>query len=319
MDKLVNRGWLSCNDLLEAFRSKEARPYGAQKLLFSGVGTRDVYNIAAPFEDEGEMVLAGRVEDRDSEQSEIYFFAERGGNWVAREGAPVFRLQDPFFTRISGELVFGGVETFPHPEKAGKLSWRTVLYRGSCVADLKPFFSGPDQMKDLRLVEQQDGTIGVFTRPQGEKGGRGKIGYTQIDRLEDLSQEIINQAPLLEGQFSEEEWGGGNEIHLLTNGFLGVLGHIARFDEHGDRHYYPMIFVFDPATRTYSNLEIIAERGNFVDGPAKRPDLADVVFSGGLVRKADGTADLYAGTSDAEAQKVTISDPFSAFEKKVNK
>lgn len=314
MNKLANRGWISCSELLEAFRSKELRPYGAKKLSFSGMGNKDVYNIAAPFEDEGELVLAGRVEDRDSEQSEIHFFVERGEHWMPREGAPVFQLQDPFFTKIAGELVFGGVQTFPHPEIDGALSWRTVFYRGSNVADLKPFFSGPDQMKDLRLVEQQDGTIGVFTRPQGEKGGRGKIGYTQVTRLEDLSKDIINQAPLLEGQFSDEEWGGGNEVHLLSNGLLGVLAHIARFDEQGDRHYYPMIFVFDPATRTYSDLEIIAERANFVDGPAKRPDLADVVFSGGLVRHADGTAELYAGTSDAEAQKVKIQDPFTAFE-----
>ena len=93
-------------------------------------------------------------------------------------------------------------------------------------------------MKDLRLVELQDGSIGVFTRPQGEKGGRGKIGFTRVASLEELSIDQINKAPLLEGQFVDEEWGGCNEIHLLPNGILGVLGHIACFDEQGDRHYY---------------------------------------------------------------------------------
>ena len=95
----------------------------------------------------------------------------------------------------------------------------------------KPFFQGPDHMKDLRLVQLKDGSIGVFTRPQGEKGGRGKIGFVRIGTLDDLSLDVIRQAPLLEGQFLDEEWGGCNEIHVLSNGLLGVLGHIARFDE----------------------------------------------------------------------------------------
>lgn len=315
MANFQNSGVLSCEKLVEAYRHKAKvnKPGEAVKLIFEGVGERDVYNISAPFEDEGELVIAGRVERRDSEESEIWFFVRRGEHWVPREGAPVLGLQDPFFTRIGGELIFGGVQTFPHPELEGALSWRTVFYKGPCLHQLELFFQGPDQMKDLRLVELSDGTIGVFTRPQGEKGGRGKIGFAKVDRLEDLSLEVVQEAPLLE-QFLDEEWGGSNEIHLLANGKLGVLGHIARFDEQGDRHYYPMAFGFDPATGQYTDMEIIAERADFLPGPAKRPDLADVVFSGGLVRQGDGKATLYAGISDAEAQSLVIDDPFIKLE-----
>ncbi|MNW62547.1 hypothetical protein D3C74_406880 [compost metagenome] len=159
-----------------------------------------------------------------------------------------------------------------------------------------------------------DGSIGIFTRPQGKKGGRGKIGFAKVGRLEDLSIEVVQEAPLLD-QFLDEEWGGCNEIHLLANGKLGVLGHIARFDEQGDRHYYPMAFCYDPVTGQYSDMQIIAERSDFLPGPSKRPDLADVVFSGGLVRKGGGKANLYAGISDAEAQKLEIDDPFAELEK----
>ncbi|PLR75865.1 hypothetical protein CU633_18465 [Bacillus sp. V3-13] len=167
---------------------------------------------------------------------------------------------------------------------------------------------------NCRLAELQDGSIGVFTRPQGEKGGRGKIGFTKIGSLDDLTVAAINDAPLLQDQFIEEEWGGANEIHLLKNGLLGVLGHIASFDEEGNRHYYPMSFVFDPESGNFSDIELIAVRDNFLDGPSKRPDLVDVVFSGGLVRNEEGTAKLYAGISDAEAQILTIKDPFVRFE-----
>lgn len=313
MEKLQNRGVLSCEALLDAYRSKANRPVEAVKLVFDGVDGRDVYNIAAPFEDEGEQVIAGRVERRDSEESEIYFFVRKGEKWVPREGAPVLGLQDPFFTMIGGELVLGGVQTFPHHERVGELNWRTVFYKGGSLNRLELIFQGPDHMKDLRLVELADGAIGVFTRPQGEKGGRGKIGFARVDRLEDLTVGIVLEAPLLE-QFREEEWGGCNEIHLLANGRLGVLGHIARFDNQGDRHYYPMVFGYDPNSGTYSDMEIIAERSDFLPGPSKRPDLADVVFSGGLVREGGGRATLYAGISDAEAQKLVIEDPFTALE-----
>lgn len=314
MTELKNNGVLSCEKLLEAYRGKDSKLGEPVKLVFDGVNGRDVYNITAPFEDEGEQVIAGRVERRDSEESEIYFFVRRGEKWVPRQGAPVLALQDPFYTRIGGELVLGGVKTFPHPERAGELNWRTVFYKGASLNRLEQIFQGPDHMKDLRLVELVDGTIGVFTRPQGVKGGRGKIGFARVEKLEDLTVETVLEAPLLE-QFREEEWGGCNEIHLLANGKLGVLGHIARFDEQGDRHYYPMVFGYDPITGAYSDMQIIAERSDFLPGPSKRPDLADVVFSGGLVREGGGKAALYAGISDAEAQKLIIPDPFAELEK----
>jgi hypothetical protein len=303
----------TCEQLLEEFASK-AKPTHPEKMVFSGIGEKDVYNITAPFEDEGEIVIAGRVESRDSEHSNVYFFVERNGEWVPRENAPVFELQDPFFTRIAGELVLGGVQIFPHPTLEGALGWRTVFYKGTSISNLREFAKGPDGMKDLRLVELKDGSIGVLTRPQGEKGGRGKIGWTRISSLAELTIDVINEAPLLDGQFIEEQWGGANEPHLLTNGLLGVLGHIASFDKEGNRHYYPMVFALDPETGEVSDIELIVTRSQFLPGPSKRPDLIDVVFSGGLVRSSDGTACVYAGISDAQAQKITIVDPFLQFE-----
>lgn len=303
----------TCERLLAEFKSK-AKPTNPEKIVFSDIGENDVYNISAPFEDSGELVIAGRVESRDSEHSNVNFFVERNGQWVPREGAPVLELQDPFFTRIAGELVLGGVQIFPHPTLEGQLGWRTVFYKGQSIASLREFAKGPDGMKDLRLVELKDGSIGVLTRPQGEKGGRGKIGWTRISSLAELTVDVVNEAPLLEGQFIDEEWGGANEPHLLANGFVGVLGHVASFDGEGNRHYYPIVFALDPETGTFSDMELIATRSQFLPGPPKRPDLVDVVFSGGLVRKSDGTAVLYAGISDAEAQKITIVDPFLKYE-----
>lgn len=304
---------ISVEELLINYRNKQRVIFKKEKLTFKGVNDKDVYNITAPFQDNGEWVIAGRVESRDSEHSQVVFFVNRNDAWIPRQSAPVFELQDPFFTKIGGQLIFGGVEIFPHPTVQNSLSWRTVFYHGKTIGELERFFEGPDGMKDIRLIELTDGSVGIFTRPQGEKGGRGKIGFTKIDSLKDLSINVINEAPLLD-QFLDDEWGGANEVHLLSNGMLGVLGHIARFDKEGNRHYYSMVFKINPETRDYSNMQIIAERADFLEGPSKRPDLVDVVFSGGLIRYPNGKAELYAGISDATAQKITIPDPFTQLE-----
>ncbi|BBI35692.1 DUF1861 family protein [Cohnella abietis] len=301
-------------DLLTEFTAINSFSTG-KKLVFSGVGTRDVYNISAPFLDNGELVIAGRVEDRDKESSEVMFFVERKGEWKPRNGAPIFALQDPFFTFIGDELVFGGVEVyFDGDDPHYVTSWCTVFYRGHSVNELAPFAKGPLTMKDIRLVELNDGRIGVFTRPMEVDGARALIGYVEIDTLEQMTEEVISGADLLRNQFLPEEWGGANEAHLLPGGMIGVLGHIARMEENNIRHYYPMVFAFDPENQRHTPIKLIATRSMFPDGPAKRPDLEDVIFSGGLVRHKDGTASLYTGVSDAEAHVIVIPDPFLEYE-----
>jgi len=301
----------TCTELLQAYRQRR-RVLKAEKLTFLGISGRDVYNIAAPICVGGEWFIPARVEPRETEYSEVMFFRQAGSAWVLAEDIPFLSLQDPFWVRIHGEVILGGVEVFPHPTKQGVLGWRTKFYRGQDLTSLRHFASGPDGMKDIRLAELPTGSIAVFTRPQGEIGGRGTIGYTEISALDELTSEVILQAELLP-QFIPEEWGGANEVHVLKDGRLGVLGHIARFDEEGARHYFAMAFEYDPECQHASPMQIIAVREDFPPGDSKRPDLKDVIFPGGLVRQRDGTAWLYAGLSDAEAGRVLIPDPFRHF------
>lgn len=306
----------SCETLLREFRKNAKTGNFGEKLVFSGVGDRDVYNISAPFLDNGEPVIAGRVESRNSEAAEVMFFVRRRDEWVPRNGAPVFALQDPFVTFVRGELIFGGVEVyFDGDDPHYVTSWRTVFYRGRAIDGLQPFAKGPLTMKDIRLIELLNGRIGVFTRPMMVDGARALIGYTEIADLAELTEEVIDGADLLRNQFLPEEWGGANEAFLLANGRVGVLGHIARMEHNNIRHYYPMAFAFDPATRRHSPLKLLATRDMFPDGPAKRADLQDVLFSGGLVRMNDGNAWLYTGVSDAEAHRILIPDPFLEYER----
>lgn len=306
------------DELLLEYQKKKIQ-VNSSKLHFRLLGeNKDVYNITAPFWDEGKLWIAGRVEARDSEYSRIAFFTKEGDFWQEEETEPMY-LQDPFTARIGKELVLGGVEVFDDAENPGHLNYRTVFYRGTGIRTLCRFAAGPDRMKDIRLCDLEEGNILVLTRPQGEKGGRGTIGYTFLKSLDELDKETIGQAKLLENQFIPEEWGGANELHRLADGKIGVLSHIAKFDSEGNRHYYASAFCFHPADGWYSPMKLIAERKDFQPGPSKRPDLEDVIFSGGLIRLPGNTAELYCGVSDAEGQKVLIEDPFAEFEQETDK
>lgn len=295
-------------DLLVDFRSKE-KGQNPEKLCFHEVFGCDVYNPSAAFSYEGRTLLCARVEKRDSEHSEAVFFYEKEeNNFYPVETIQRYKLQDPFITKVADYYVFGGTEIFPHPENPNALWWHTKFYYGKSLETLTELTTGPKGMKDIRVVELKDGRVGVFSRPQGEIGGRGKIGFTIIDKLEDLNAAVIESAPLLE-LFDDEEWGGVNEPLLLEDGKIGILGHIAKFTAGDVRHYYAMSFILDPLTGEYTDAKIIAERADFVEGPSKRPDLEDVLFSGGILLKGS-KAELYVGVSDCEVQKIQIQNPF---------
>ena len=329
----------TCLKLIKEFRQKkeqtEERPKG-EKLKFNGsLEKKDVYNITAPFKEDkdeddddddeeevdyllGEIgpkgfrnknneatFVLGRTELRGNEESQVMVFKEEDGIWMRDKRKPVFEMQDPFFMKIGDETVIGGVETFynSNSKKSGKLKWRTIFYKSKSLEtiDKGKFAEGPIGMKDIRLVELQDGKIAVFTRPSG------KLGFTVIDSLNELTKENIEKAEIIEGLFAGKEWGSANELHLLKNGKIGVLGHIASLDEEKKKHYYPIVFSFDLASKQISGMKIIATAEDFGDGEAKREDLKDVMFPGGL-RKEGEKIMLYAGIKDVEAGRIEVAD-----------
>lgn len=267
-------------------------------------GPLNVYNITQPFQASGATFMAGRIQPEGMNyDSKIVIYVQDGNSW-ANFRTPVYDLEDPFVTELdSGEIIFGGVEVIKN--RRGKLKdWRTVFYKGRSVETLEKIAVGPSMMKDIRLKELDDGRFGLFTRPQGEIGARGQIGFTIIDGLNDLTPANMIGAPLISLQFPPYEWGGVNQAEVIGGENLLAIGHRACWNETG-RHYYPWQFIIDSKTRECQDLGIMAERADFPPGSARAEDLVDVLFTGGMRDNK-----LYVGVSDIQAgvKEVEIPD-----------
>lgn len=294
--------------------------YESVKLSFHGVEGFDVYNCSIPFTWEGKEYIFGRVEKReDWARSWVRLFEKTGqDDYTLVRDHMIYQLEDPFISVIHGELVLGGTHV---RKRRGEIdTYYGYFYRGRDLNDLVYFTTGPDYMKDIRLVELADGKIGVFSRPRNEEiekkyGAGAMIGFAVIGSLDELSDDVILNARPIEGIFEQGEWGGVNQAYLLENGSIGIIGHQSYTQpaEGGESLavYVNIAFEFDPAAFAVSNRHIIGTRSCYPAGPSKEPNLVDCSFTSGIVVREDGKAELYGGMSDVEEGRVTIDYPFS--------
>jgi hypothetical protein len=152
-------------------------------------------------------------------------------------------------------------------------------------------------------------------------GGRGRIGFMRLNSLEELPSlldEDYLAAPLLHGNFNDDEWFGVNAAYILKNSLIGVLGHIACFTSTPKielhKNYHVISFMLDPQTNILSGMKIIATRTGFPRGESKDETLRNVLFAGGIIRHDDWTATMYFGAGDAESYEVDMADPFLEYE-----
>ncbi|MFA5927609.1 MAG: DUF1861 family protein [Patescibacteria group bacterium] len=305
--------------------------YGADAIEKS-IDHITVYNPTAPFMLGKKRCMFARVEPKEVEYSISVLFEESEDGagfpiWRPVQGAPIFKqLQDPFYLgKVGGSYLFGGVEISIAEE--GKVPYRTVLFKfehidgGDIISELagaKRFAAGSWGMKGVRLCQLPDGKIAVFKRPQGGIAGLGKMTYGQISSLAELQDELgkeIAEEDIIAGMFLEDEWGGPNQLFVLGNGLVCILGHIARFDDKQRKDYAAAAMIFDPATRTLLDLKMIATSYSFRNITPKHMDLHNILYSGGMVRSGTGKALLYAGIGDTVAGYIEIADPFVEWEK----
>lgn len=296
--------------------------YESATLTFHGVEGFDVYNSSIPFEWQGTTYIFGRVERRaEWARSWVRLFTQTGpDDWTLVPDSMIYQLEDPYIAHIKDQLVLGGTHV---RNKSGTVdTYYGYFYRGTDLNDLYYFTTGPDYMKDIRLVELLDGRIGVFSRPRNAEimrqfGCESQVGFATIDRLEDLTADVIENAPYISGIFSEKEWGGCNQAYQLDSGLLGVIGHMCynEMDATGETLsvYMNIAFVFDPVRHEILDQRIIGTRPCYPAGPSKLPSLTDCAFTSGIVMREDGKADLYSGIGDTEVGRIVIDYPFAEY------
>ena len=304
----------------KALFEREKTVYESVKPVFRGVDGFDAYNPSIPFAWNDREYIFCRIEKRtDWARSWVRLFERVGTDeWSLVPGGMSYQLEDPFVSVIHGELVLGGTHV---RYSAGKIqSFCGYFYRGTDLSDLRYFTSGPDNMKDIRLVGLPDGRIGVFSRPRGADirqrfGSHSQIGFTIISGLNELTAEVIQDAAYIPGLFGKGEWGGCNQAYLLDDGKIGIIGHMGFAQNHEDgtelQVYSNVSFVFDQARNQAEDLAIIGTRSCYPEGPSKYPHLRDCCFTAGVVPRNDRRVDLYSGIGDCEIGRILIDDPFS--------
>lgn len=295
--------------------------YESVKLKFHGISGFDVYNTSIPFEWHQKKYIFGRVERRSEwARSWVRLFENTGEDeWTLVPGS-IYQLEDPYVSIIGDNLIMGG--THVRYKQSRIDTYYGYFYKGKDINDLYYFTTGPDYMKDIRLVNMPGKGIGVFSRPRSEQvrnkyGSESLIGFTIINSLDELTSEVIENAPYIDGLFSKDEWGGCNQAYYLDSGLIGVIGHkcykTLNTENLEIQTYMNISFVFDPVKHEARDAKIIGTRSCFPDGPAKKPDLVDCAFTSGIVMREDGKADLYSGIGDCEEGRIVIDYPFKGF------
>jgi len=294
--------------------------YETARLTFHGVDGFDVYNTSTPFQWCGQIYLFGRVERRSEwARSWVRLFSNTGSDdWTVVPNSMIYQLEDPYVSQIGGLLVMGGSHV---RYKAGKVdTYYGYFYRGTDLHDLVYFTTGPNYMKDIRLVELEDGRIGVFSRPRNQRileqyGSESQIGFTVINTLDELTADVIENAPYIPGLFGTGEWGGCNQAYLLEDGSLGVIGHHSYYAPNAQgveqQVYLNVAFVLDRRHHALTDFKIIGTRPCYPASPAKKPFLTDCAFTSGIVMRPDDKVDLYSGLSDTAEGRIVINYPFA--------
>ena len=299
-----------------------------RKLTFRGVDGYDVYNCSIPFGWHGGIYLFGRVEKREEwARSWVYLFRKTGDDLFERvPESMIYTIEDPYVAVIRGELCMGGTYVVRMRNEV-KTYWAN-FYRGQDLMNLYYFTTGPDYMKDIRLVDMGEKGIGVFSRPRDKAteekyGSLSIVGFTTIRSLDELDDKTVGEAEVIDGMFETGEWGGCNQCYLLDSGYIGIIGHKCyHYDWEDGRKmqaYCNTAFVFDPETHTLLDEKVIGTRTCYPAGPAKVWNTADCAFTSGIVMREDGKCDLYSGIGDTEEGVVTIDYPFEGYGRIVTK
>jgi hypothetical protein len=171
--------------------------------------------------------------------------------------------------------------------------------------------------KDNRITPIDNGTrIAVVVRPQGGEAGRGKMGYMELDSLDDLCADTLRTVKIIEIPNADDTWLGPNELHNLDRkNQIGILAHGA-FESGESTPNIKTYFIFfawlDRKNLKIVDIEPLALREDFPASNAKTLALCNVAFGTGLMIPSEPSkecVELYAGIGDSIQAFVPIHNP----------
>ena len=236
-------------------------------------------------------------------------------DWAQVSDDPVLRaIEDPFAQHIVidsiATTVLGGVTL---DRSTSPPTVVTVLHEligadgGDPVATPGAEIRG---MKDVRMVQLDDGRIAACGRPQGGAAGVGRISLTVVDDWRSITTSSMAAATLLDMEIAADVKIGTNELYRLGGNTIGALGHVAIGEAGTTQHYAAVVWTFDVGTGVASAPRIIATANDFPGAQCKNEMLRDVVFPGSLLPLRNGASRLFAGVGDACVGVIDIPDPF---------
>jgi hypothetical protein len=287
-------------------------------LTLTGIKSKEIgYNPAVIQTPTGETIIAARIEDVNSYwlnptlyDPHITFFNRRGDCLEPIVDAPIFyQYEDPFVTWITEnnmrQILFGAVKL---DFSSSIPTIATYFFLAPNIFELnesKPvaIIKG---MKDIRVCQIEDGQLAVFTRPTEGIAFPGRIGFTRINKIEQLEVAALN-APLLRFDISQEIKMGANEACLI-NDTIHVMCHQATTDSVNNYHYAVYEFNIHP-TNPFGGcvrLREVATRNDFpkINGLSKGNIYQDVIFPGGT--GGSSHSDLYVGVEDSAIGVISI-------------
>ena len=180
-----------------AMFEKEKTIYESVKVKFTGVDGFDVYNPSIPFDWKGKTYIFGRIEKRKEwARSWVRLFQSSGRDeWSLVPDSMIYQLEDPYIAFVDDEIVLGGTHVRIKQSKID--TYYGYFCKGCDLHDMVYFTTGPDYMKDIRLVKLDGSRIGVFSRPRGEKikaqyGSDSIVGFTIINSINELNSSYVS-------------------------------------------------------------------------------------------------------------------------------
>lgn len=292
-------------DLLFDFRHKAKSEIQTNEVSFVGKDANQILSTTASFEINQETFMIASIKDSNQFSKLVLLKKDTGFLYHVEEDLNIFNVNYPHLAMIHNQYVLEGVLRIDENNK------QSCLYVGPNLKSLELKVVFPPFIKSVRVFEYSN-KIHAFYTVSGQNYGTGKIAHAAYNSFDEMKQSSFNNIQVFSNHFISGESGGINDIHILQNGLIGIVGHITYTDSYDTEHSYPCAFAFNIDNNKSTKLKIILEKSSLNLSSTKKY-FTDKIHTSGLIRRANNRASLYIET-DQKIYSIIFDDPFVEFE-----